>query len=221
MSREERRSERRQEIISVTRQLFDERGVREAQIEDIAREVGINRAIIYRHFSTKEELFAVVLLGYLAELTPLLAAEADQPSSALALDQMTRAFLDYGRERPAFVDCAVALLRRPGPELTRDISQEVMIELAHAVETLMRVIIGLLERGDADREFHVADPALVANVLCTQGLGILNLSGLSETVRSFMPGAPDTADDEDFGRVKDYAVTSALAMARGAAVPQL
>jgi hypothetical protein len=29
----------------------------EAQIEDIANEVGINRALVYRHFTGKEELF--------------------------------------------------------------------------------------------------------------------------------------------------------------------
>ncbi len=49
----ERRAERSREIVAATRALFDERGVREAQIEDIARAVGINRAIIYRHFSSK------------------------------------------------------------------------------------------------------------------------------------------------------------------------
>ncbi|MFI5428747.1 helix-turn-helix domain-containing protein [Aeromicrobium sp. UC242_57] len=61
----ERRAARKREILEATRSLFDERGVRDAQIEDIARAVGINRAIIYRHFSGKEELFAQTLVGYL------------------------------------------------------------------------------------------------------------------------------------------------------------
>ena len=63
-----RRRVRETEIISATRQLFDERGVRDAQIEDIARAVGINRAIVYRHFTGKEELFALTLVEYLDEL---------------------------------------------------------------------------------------------------------------------------------------------------------
>ena len=58
----------RRSIIAATRGLFDERGVRDAQIEDIARAVGINRAIVYRHFTGKEELFALTLVGYLDEL---------------------------------------------------------------------------------------------------------------------------------------------------------
>ena len=60
-----RRRAREAEILLATRRLFDERGVAEAQIEEIARAVGINRAIVYRHFTGKEELFALVLVGYL------------------------------------------------------------------------------------------------------------------------------------------------------------
>ena len=60
---------------------FDARGVRDAQIEDIARAVGINRAIIYRHFAGKEELFALTLVGYLDELQARLAA-AERPDAA-------------------------------------------------------------------------------------------------------------------------------------------
>ena len=60
-----------------TRALFDQRGVRDAQIEDIAKAVGINRAIVYRHFTGKEELFALTLVGYLDELRETLAAVAE------------------------------------------------------------------------------------------------------------------------------------------------
>src|SRR4051812_12239651 len=63
-----RRRARERQILAETRRLFDESGVRDAQIEDIARAVGINRAIIYRHFSGKEELFALAVESYLEEL---------------------------------------------------------------------------------------------------------------------------------------------------------
>ena len=68
-----RRRAREAEILAATRALFDERGVRDAQIEDIANAVGINRAIVYRHFTGKEELFALTLVGYLDELRDALA----------------------------------------------------------------------------------------------------------------------------------------------------
>src|SRR4029077_12556596 len=71
-----RRRARESAILAATRSLFDERGVAEAQIEDIARAVGINRAIVYRHFTGKEELFALALVGYLDELAAALADAA-------------------------------------------------------------------------------------------------------------------------------------------------
>ncbi len=62
------RREREREIVAATRRLFDERGLQDAPIEDIARAVGINKALIYRHFSSKEELFVLTLTSYLTDL---------------------------------------------------------------------------------------------------------------------------------------------------------
>src|SRR6188472_3358932 len=76
----ERRREREARIIAATRELFDARGVRDAQIEDVARAVGINRAIIYRHFTGKEELFALTEVDYLIDLEQRLV-QADDASA--------------------------------------------------------------------------------------------------------------------------------------------
>src|SRR6188508_3506705 len=92
-----RRRAREREILSATRELFDETGVRDAQIEDIARAVGVNRAIIYRHFSGKEELFSLTLVQYLDELRVALeqaAAVTDEPRDQLV--RLVEEFVDYG-----------------------------------------------------------------------------------------------------------------------------
>ena len=96
-----RRRQREAEIISATRQLFDERGVRDAQIEDIANAVGINRAIIYRHFTGKEELFSLTLVQYLDELRVALE-DAAATTTALFL-----------RPNAAANSCSRARLARP------------------------------------------------------------------------------------------------------------
>src|SRR5690606_15339852 len=74
----QRRRQRADEILSATRSLFDAAGVRDAQIEDIARAVGINRAIIYRHFTGKEELFALTLVAYLGEIQARMRSAVDE-----------------------------------------------------------------------------------------------------------------------------------------------
>jgi AcrR family transcriptional regulator len=68
------RRERERELVRATRALFDERGVQDAPIEEIARAVGIARGLIYRQFASKEELFVLTVTEYLAELDEVLAA---------------------------------------------------------------------------------------------------------------------------------------------------
>ena len=136
-----RRRAREKEILAATRALFDERGVADAQIEDIARAVGINRAIVYRHFTGKEELFALTLVGYLDELAAALAeaaaADADAPDR-LARDR--RRFVDYGLAHPAFVDCAHALMRRTGPELLDEISEGALFRLGRGISSCLATL---------------------------------------------------------------------------------
>jgi AcrR family transcriptional regulator len=212
----QRRAARKREILEATRVLFDERGVRDAQIEDIARAVGINRAIIYRHFSGKEELFAETLVGYLQELDRTLA-EADDSSAdpEVRLAAVSAAFLDFGARLPAFVDCAQALLRRRGAELMEEVSQRVMLDLGHAMGGCLNHAVEILKAGTATGQFHVSDPHLLANVYYTQGLGVLNLATLQLAVRKDNPGLP-AVDSVPFDEVKALTLVAFVAMARGA-----
>src|SRR3954468_3532387 len=99
-----RRRARERDIITATRGLFDERGVRDAQIDDIAKAVGINRAIVYRHFTGKEELFALTLVEYLDELRVALNdAGASSTDPGARLTALVGAFVEYGVAHPAFV----------------------------------------------------------------------------------------------------------------------
>jgi AcrR family transcriptional regulator len=217
MPSSDRRAARRQEILAATRSLFDERGVRDAQIEDIARAVGINRAIIYRHFSGKEELFAMALVGYLDELDEELAAAAastNGPSDRLGA--IVHAFLDFGERYPAFVDCAQALLRRRGDELMDEVSEPVMFRLGRAMTGCMSHVVRVLEEGNKEGVFDVPNPDLVANIFYTQALGVLNLATLQISVRELVPGQPRIGPIP-FEDVKKYVAEAARAMARGPA----
>ena len=54
--------------MQATRALFDEQGLQEASVDAIAKAVGINKALIYRHFASKDELFVLTVTHYLDEL---------------------------------------------------------------------------------------------------------------------------------------------------------
>lgn len=215
MTRSPRRIQREQEILGATRALFDERGVRDAQIEDIAKAVGINRAIIYRHFSGKEELFAMTLVGYLNELDAALSVDDDPAGDPPdRLRRVAGAFLEFGERYPAFVDCAHALLRRRGNELMAEVSEAVMFKLGRSMTACLTHFVEALEAGVKSGDFEVRDPSLLANVFYNQALGGLNLARLQLTVREGNPGLP-AVDRVSFDEVKSYIIEGAVAMARG------
>lgn len=210
-----RRRAREKEIIAATRALFDERGVREAQIEDIAKAVGINRAIVYRHFAGKEELFALTLVQYLEELRDALQATDDASSTPRdRLEGLVGAFVDYGLAHPAFIDCAQTLMRRSGPELLDEISESALFRLGRGISGCLAVLVGALQAGVDAGEFHVADPTLLANTLYASGLGALQLARVGILVTESAPGVP-TVGEISPAQVREYLVGTALALAGG------
>jgi AcrR family transcriptional regulator len=210
-----RRRARESAILAATRSLFDERGVAEAQIEDIARAVGINRAIVYRHFTGKEELFALALVTYLDELVEVLtSAAASRPQPREQLGAIVSAFVDYGVFHPAFVDCAHSLMRRTGHELFDEISEGAMLRLGRAIASCLEVLRRTLEAGVASGDFTVRDPVLLANTLYATGLGGLQLARVGLVIDEAAPGIPHVGTI-GADQVKSLLLTSALAMAQG------
>ena len=209
-----RRRAREAEIIAATRELFDSKGVRDVQIEEVATAVGINRAIVYRHFSGKEELFALTLVGYLDELQDAKRA----PSGAGGADHLERlqaivgAFADYGLAHPAFVDCAQALMIRPGDELLDEISEGALFRLGRGITSCLTIFSDCLAEGVEAGAFTLReDPVLLANMLYASGLGALQLARLGILVSEASPGVPEVGQITP-DQVRSYLVTSALAL---------
>lgn len=209
-----RRRAREAEIISATRALFDVRGVRDAQIEDIAKAVGINRAIVYRHFTGKEELFALTVVSYLDELREALADASETAAEPAAqLTAIVEAFVAYGVAHPAFVDCAQSLMRRSGTELLDEISESALFRLGRAISSTLGIMSGVLEAGIASGDFTTDDdPTLLANLFYASGLGSLQLARVGILVKEAAPGIP-TVGDISAAQVRTHLVATALALA--------
>jgi len=209
-----RRRTREQQILAATRQLFDESGVRDAQIDDIARAVGINRAIIYRHFSGKEELFALAVESYLEELRGRLeeAATRNVEDPVARLRAVVGAFVDYGLEYPAFIDCAQTLMRRPGPELLEQVSEGALLRLGRAITSCLRTLVQTLDDGVASGEFHQGDTVLIANYMYATGLGAMQLARIGMVVKETAPGVPAISRISG-EQVRDFLVSTAVSLA--------
>jgi AcrR family transcriptional regulator len=94
--------ERRAGILDAAVQVFSARGYHSSSIDDIAREAGISKALIYEHFESKQGLYADLLERKANELFERLAAalagvgvESGADRLAAGLD----AFFDFVEER--------------------------------------------------------------------------------------------------------------------------
>ncbi|MDZ5620510.1 TetR/AcrR family transcriptional regulator [Nocardioides sp. HM23] len=208
-----RRRARKEQIIAATRELFDSRGVRDVQIEEIAGAVGINRAIVYRHFTGKEELFALTLVGYLDELHDAMQdAAASSTEAPERLAAVVGAFIDYGVAHPAFVDCAQSLMVRPGDELLDDISDGALFRLGRGITSCMTILSQVLAEGTESGDFTMtSDPVVMANTMYASGLGALHLARLGILVSESAPGVP-VVSQISAEQVREYVVSSALAV---------
>jgi len=207
-----RRRKREAEILAATRALFDERGVRDAQIEDVAKAVGVNRAIIYRHFTGKEDLFALTVVQYLRELEERMHAVDDEDAPvADRLTAMVGTFFDFGMEYPAFVDCALTLMRKPGPELFADVSEGTMLKLGRGLGACLTRLSEVVEAGSRSGEFKSSNVALTANMLYASGLGALQLARVGLVVSESAPGVP-TVETVPPAQVRKQMVAAALQM---------
>jgi AcrR family transcriptional regulator len=191
-SRRAWRRAREQEIVAATRVLFDERGLQDAAIEDIARAVGINKALIYRHFSSKEELYVLTLTHYLADLADRLEG-VDRTLGAVAqLEEGWRRYTAYCLEHPAFLDCSLSLMRRSARDLRESVSDAVWLRLGQGMAVCLGKLTRILALGAEQGLFAVDDPDFAANRLYTQTLGTMHLARVGVGVRATAEGVPET-----------------------------
>jgi AcrR family transcriptional regulator len=209
-SRASARREREREIVEATRALFDERGVQDAPMEEIARAVGINKALIYRHFASKEELYVLTVTHYLTELNERFLEVDESLDPRDQLREVSERFVSFCREYPAFLDCSLSLMRRPFSELAESVSESVLIRLGQGMSACLSRLSRILALGAEKGVFEVGDPDYVANHLYAQSLGAMHLARVGAGVRDLAPGVPQMiAIDPD--HVSRVAIDAAFA----------
>jgi len=186
------RRAREAQIVAATRALFDERGMQDAPIEDIANAVGIARGLIYRHFSSKEELFVLTVTDYLSELAGVLeAASGAKRKPAVRLEAIAKAYAAFCERYPAFLDCSLSLMHRPARELHEMVSESIWFRLGQGMASCIDQLAAVLRDGAQDGSFTTVDDAdYTANLLWTQTLGAMHLARIRVGVRHAAPGVP-------------------------------
>lgn len=142
-------------------EVFHRLGYAEATLEDVAQEVGINRATLYYYVGTKEELLVALLDQPIEQLRVRLEeiAESPEPPSA----QLARALREYGTglaEQPELAVFVAENVHRAmkGPEGDR---------IRYNADRYGRVLAAIIAAGTAAGEFRsdIDPPVAVRGVL--------------------------------------------------------
>lgn len=79
--------ERREQILAAARKAFAESGFSGTRVADISKVAGVNEAILYRHFDSKEALFEAAVTEPLRQHVELLLSFEGRASEALSGDR--------------------------------------------------------------------------------------------------------------------------------------
>lgn len=89
--------DRRQELIAAALELFSGRPADEVTLDDVAARAGVSRALAYRYFGTRGEIYVAAMRSAADEMLALL----DPPHDAPPLDRIVEAirrFFDFAEE---------------------------------------------------------------------------------------------------------------------------
>ncbi|SHE24660.1 TetR/AcrR family transcriptional regulator [Actinomyces glycerinitolerans] len=92
-------SERREQLITVARALFAEKGFEATSIEEIANRAKVSKPVVYEHFGGKEGLYAVIVDRELTAIsTTITQALKSSSSASVIVERAALALLTYIEE---------------------------------------------------------------------------------------------------------------------------
>src|SRR5687768_4769741 len=87
--------ERREQLLTIGREVFAEKGFEAASIEEIAQRAHITKPVVYEHFGGKEGLYAVIVDREVRALLERITQALDAEHPRAILEQAALGFLSY------------------------------------------------------------------------------------------------------------------------------
>jgi len=132
------KEDRREQILLIASQIFSENGFNGTTTKEIAEQVGVSEAIIFRHFPSKQELYSAILDNKTTELM-----------------------------QPLWLKCEELMSKKDDREVFVTLAAQIL-EIIHTDPTLLRLIFySALEKHQLAKEFlettarQVREPAVI------------------------------------------------------------
>jgi AcrR family transcriptional regulator len=187
--------ERPRQILEAALEVFAERGLAAARLDDIARRAGLSKGTIYLYFPNKEELFRDVVRN-----------------SVIAFIERGEARVEVVTDPKQALVCWMegywAWLRTPVfPVMHRLINSELhsFPDLAtfyttEVIERAHRLVCGMIERLMDAGQFRRMDPLVAARMLTSAFV----MHALWHHQRDFFKSLGSTADDVVLEQIRDF-----------------
>lgn len=183
---EERTNSTRLRILEAARQEFVERGLEGTRIELVAKRAGVNKALIYRHFTDKDRLFHAVLEGCYQQIRQAERSLELPADPRAALNRICSFTLDYYRSHPELL-VLVGIENLHGGQHIR-LSDRAEI----GAEDLVARMAAIVATGEAEGLFRSGiDPSelwQMLSALCWVTVANAHTSGFTFGVDMLAPG---------------------------------
>lgn len=127
-------TQRREQLISIARQLFAERGFDATAIEVVAARAKVSKPVVYEHFGGKEGLYAVVVDREVRSLLDRVGGALTAGHPRELLEQAALALLDYIEEETD----GFRVLVREAPVMSSAANfSSILNDVAHRVEHIL------------------------------------------------------------------------------------
>jgi len=170
-------SSTRQKIFAAALHEFAVYGKEGARIDRIALSAGVNKAMIYYHFRSKEELHKEVVVSHYQRVRERIVEEIGQDNSVEeALRTLARIHAETARQNPQMVPLLLRELADPKEEIIEAIAQ---VLSGSGIPNLMR---SLIQREAAAGRIRKVDPRQAMVAFISMSLGYYLLSPIIDRI---------------------------------------
>lgn len=166
------KEQRKKEILDAAERLFFSRGYEDVSMDQIAREVELNKATLYLYCKNKESLFAEIVLRGIAILQKkFLECREQQVPGIVKVTMMGQAYYRFSQEHPDYL----RLIHFYG---TERFSKEnpCTAEIGNGYGTCRMILRDAVREGIDDGTIRAdLDPFLISMYLMTSFMGILSI----------------------------------------------
>jgi len=189
------------QIIEAALQVFGERGLANARLQDIAAKAGVSKGTIYLYFPNKEELFREMI-----RRTAIAAIERAEQANTQG--KPTSQLLAFMKGYWAFVRSPVfiTIYRLVLGELHQfpDLAKFYAIEV---VARGQKLLSGIIQKGIDAGEFREMDPMIAARML----VALTVMNGIWRDEHTGVPLLAHKSDDEVFRELAEFYIHSITA----------